>query len=159
MRIKNSSVILCFFFFILTSCLSKKDILPNSILGYKITKKLTGDEAKSFVNKLHNQEVASIKNEIAFYENGSQKAVIYITHYNNEHTAASEENKMTQKISPQNSVFVGGEYLKINKFEVYRCFGMGQTHFVFSLDTKLFWISVDTMDANDFLKLYLSNIQ
>jgi len=153
---KTVSVIV---FLLFVACSSKAEFLPGRILEYSLNEKLSGEKAKSFVNKLHYQEVASLKNEIGFYSKGNQKAIIYVTYYNDAQTAVSEENKMTQKISPQNSVFMGGEYLNIHDFEVYRCFGLGQTHFVFSHDSELFWISVDTMDANDFLKQYFSLLQ
>jgi hypothetical protein len=66
---------------------------------------------------------------------------------------------MTEKISPENSVFIGGEYLDIEGKQVYRCFGMGQTHFVFAHQKELFWISVNTVIGKDVLTAYLDYIK
>lgn len=63
---------------------------------------------------------------------------------------------MTEKISPENSVFVGGQTIDIDGKQVYRCFGMGQTHFVFAHKKQLIWISVNTVVANEFLSEYLN---
>ena len=66
---------------------------------------------------------------------------------------------MVEKISPENSVFIYGGQVKDNDIVAYRYFGMGQTHFVFRYEKKLFWISVDTMIAKEFLKSYIKYLQ
>ena len=140
----------------LVGCTSQKDLLPGEFLGLSLQKKLEGAEAVEFVDRMHFQKVASVKNEIGFYAGEKGKATIYITHYKDPETAAVEEKKMTEKISPENSVFIMGERKEIDGKPIYRCFGMGQTHYVFSDREQLFWISVETLMAESFLRSYLS---
>lgn len=125
------------------------------ILRSGAPKKLAGREATEFINNLHFQAVAAEKNEIGFYEGESGPAIIYVSYYTSNETAAAEGKRMSEKISPENSVFIGGEYLEVSGKAVYRCFGMGQTHFVFTHQKALFWMSVNTMKAKAILAAYL----
>jgi hypothetical protein len=59
-------------------------------------------------------------------------------------TSHSEYVKMVNKISPENSVFINPEFVDIGGKDIYRCFGMGQSHYVFANGKELYWISVDT---------------
>jgi hypothetical protein len=139
----------------LAGCTSQKDFLPDEFLGLSLHKKLEGAKAVEFVDRMHLQRVASVKNEIGFYVGEKGKATIYVTHYGDPEAAATEEKKMTDKISPENSVFIMGEHKEVDGKPVYRCFGMGQTHYVFSDREQLFWISVETLMADSFLRAYL----
>ncbi|NIR49502.1 hypothetical protein GWO43_13465 [candidate division KSB1 bacterium] len=153
---KRHPVYLFTAFLLILYCSSEKtELLPQELSGLKLSRTMNGQEAKNFVNRLHFQEVAASKNEIGFYEEDKKSAIIYISHYETAEQAETEERKMTDKISPQNSVFVGGKYLDVNGKQVYRCFGMGQIHFVFSHKRQLFWISVDTLMGKEFLSAYL----
>lgn len=136
-------------------CSSREPFLPQEFYGLALQKKLAGREAAEFVNNLHFQAVAAEKNDIGFYEGERGPAIIYISYYTSHETAAAEGKRMSEKISPENSLFIGGEYLEVSGKRVYRCFGMGQTHFVFTHQKALFWISVDTIKAKDILSAYL----
>jgi len=140
----------------LFSCSLNSKYLPEDFFGLRLTKKLTGKEAKEFVNNLHFQNVTNLENEIGFYEGKAGNAIIYITHYNTKETTKINYKKMVKKISPENSVFVKPEYLKLGGIEIYRCFGIGQSHYVFPYNKELFWISVDTYFGKKFVKEYLS---
>lgn len=144
--------------FLFFACSTSEDLLPENFLGLELKQKLTGIEAKEFVDKLHFNEVTPENNSIGFYEGETGSAIIYITFYETEEIANSELIKMTGKISPKNSVFINSEYIKINDKEVYRCFGMGQSHYVFSNRKELFWVSVDTHFGKKFVEDYLSII-
>jgi hypothetical protein len=147
--------------FILTAagCSPSKDYLPETLGDQTLSKRITGEEAKEFVDNLHFQKVAAERNEIGFYEGERGPATIYITYYGSSDNAEADYQKMTEKISPENSVFIGGEYLDIEGKQVYRCFGMGQTHFVFAHQKELFWISVNTVIGKDVLTAYLDYIK
>ncbi|MGD9489675.1 MAG: hypothetical protein AB7W47_16765 [Calditrichaceae bacterium] len=152
----TGGIVLIFLIFSLFSCAGEKDLIPAEISGLKLEKKLTGDEARAFVDNLHFQAVAPSENEIGFYEGGETPGMLYITHYSTNDTADYYFLKMTEKISPENSVFIRGEFMDVDGHNIYRCFGMGQTHFVFAKDRHLIWLSVDTIRGKDILSEYLS---
>jgi hypothetical protein len=153
-RFKQKRFLLTVIFLI--SCSPNKNYIPEDFFGLQLTKRLSGRDAKEFVNNLHFQTVTDLENEIGFYGGKAGNVIIYITHYNTKETAKSNYKKMVMKISPENSVFVKPEYLKIGGIEIYRCFGMGQSHYVFPYNKELFWISVDTHFGKRFVEEYLS---
>ena len=144
------------FFF---GCTQEKPILPEKIFTLTLKKQLTGEEAKAFVDNLHFKEVTPENNAIGFYEGEKGKAIIYVTHYKDAKQAREEGQRMIEKIDQGNPVFFMGDSLFVNEMPVYRCFGMGETHFIFSRDNHLFWISSGTMFAQKFLSAYLEYIK
>jgi hypothetical protein len=143
----------------LISCSLNSNYLPEELFGLQLTKKLTGKDAKEFVNNLHFQSVTDLENEIGFYDEKAGSAIIYITHYNSKETAKSDYKKMVRKISPENSMFIKPEYFQLKGMEIFRCFGMGQSHYVFHYNKELFWISVDTHFGKKFVEEYLNHIK
>ena len=138
------------------SCSSPHEYLPPEISGLSLTQKIKGKEAGEYVNRLHFNKVASDKNQIGFYEGTTGKAVIYVTEYMSGEAAVNDYYKMTKKISPGNSIFIGGEFIKLEKRNMYRCYGMGQSHYVFTEDNALFWVSAELQVGEDFVKDYVS---
>lgn len=144
---------------LVTSCSKEPDIFPENFFNLKLTQKMTGDEAASFVNRLHFNSVTSEKNEIGFYKGNKGNAIVYVTFYENEKSALDNFEKMTQRISPENSVFVQSSFMEVYGKRIYRTFGLGQTHYVFTSRNKLFWISAETVWASDFLKQYIDYLE
>lgn len=139
---------------ILSSCAKRKDFLPERIESLTLVKTLRGDEAKNFLNKLHFQKVTDYKNEIGFYENESFSATIYITHYPKAEYAQNDFERMIKKISPANSVFSNPTQFVYRNNRIMKYLGLGQVHFVFAYQKKLYWISVDSQISDDFFKSY-----
>ena len=155
--LKPNHILLIVIFLI--SCSINSNYLPEDFFGLQLTRKLSGNDAKDFVNKLHFQNVTDLENEIGFYSGKAGEAIIYITHYKTKESSISNYKKMVKKISPENSVFIKPEYLKLGGMEIYRCFGMGQSHYVFHYNKELFWISVDTHFGKKFVEEYLNHIK
>lgn len=149
-------ILISFWLLFQIGCSKKNDSLPDSISNLILTKKVSGDEAKDYINKLHFQPVTETENEIGFYKGEKGEAVIYITHYKNSIDPKADYEKMTKKISPENSVFIYPSFFELNGRKIYKCFGMGMTHYVFYHDSELFWISVDTHISEIFLSDYLN---
>lgn len=139
----------------LQNCSDKVEYLPDSFFGLSLTEKLSGKDAAEFVNRLHFGNVAAKSNEIGFYESNIGRATIYVSFYANSEAAKQNLDLMIEKISPQNSVFTGGESFELNDTRVYRYSGMGQTHFIFFFDNALFWLSGEVRWAEKFLQEYL----
>ena len=144
---------------IVSACSEKKDPLPEEFYGFKLMNKMTGDEAKKFVDQLHFNEVAPQKNEIGFYESPAGKLIIYITYYDDNVKSLAEYDKMIDKISPDNSVFYDPSIIKINQKDIYRCYGMGQVHYVFASGKELYWVSIDPQFGEKFIAEYLNHIK
>ncbi len=140
---------------LLTSCSLNTEFLPDEFQGLRLTKKLTGDAAKSFINKLHHKSVTDIGNEIGFYKGNITRAAIYVTRYEKLQDARRYFGEMTKKIIEEKTPFINPEFINFKGLKVFRTFGMGQTHYVFIYDKNLFWLSVDTYISKKFLEEYL----
>jgi hypothetical protein len=132
--------------------------MPREISGFSLSQKLTGKEAADFLNKLHLQKVTDEQSEIGFYKGKSGDAVIYLTYYSSAEEASEYEKRMTDKITNENTPFIMGAYENIGGRRIFRTFGMGQTHFVFSDGNVLIWLSFETSGAIELLNEYLSNL-
>lgn len=143
--------------YILISCTINEDPLPEKLYGFKLVNKLTGEDAKKFVDQLHFNKVASQKNEIGFYESPAGKLIIYVTYYDDDDKPKSEYEKMINKISPENSVFYDPTIIQINQNKIYRCYGMNQVHYVFFSGKELYWVSVDPGFGDKFIVEYVNH--
>lgn len=150
-------VVWCIIIFV--SCSEQKEILPDKVDELSLVKTLSGDIAKNYINKLHFQPVTENENLIGHYENLSGNAIVYVTIYKSDREAQNDFDKMTKKISPENSVFIYPEFFNYENNKIYKCFGMGMTHFVFSFNKKLYWISVDTHIAKTFFEKFYQAIK
>ena len=143
---------------IFQACSTKKNYLPDNFSNLVLKKKLTGAAAKSFVNNIHLENVAARENEVGFYEDILGIAIIYVSHYSEVNLAISQYKKMIDRLIPDDSLFNEGTFVKVENKEVYKCFGGGQTHFIFTHETSLFWVSVNRHAGDEFIKNYITYI-
>lgn len=156
-KIFNAKNLLIFFSIITLSttfhaCSKKKEFLPEKVGDMILVKTIKGEEAKKSINELHFQPVTENENLIGYYENLSGQAIVYVTIYQNNLDAVKDFERMTRKISPENSVFVYPQFFDFENNKIYKCFGMGMSHYVFALKKNLYWISVDTHLAKNFFE-------
>lgn len=149
-RLISISIIVILFF----SCSQHKNNLPENLFGLKLLQKYTGETAKDLVDRLHQQNIVTEKNEIAFYGGEIGNATIYISYYKNENSAHQDYIKMTEKILSTNSIFSKGNYFNKNGKYVFNCIGLAQIHYVFAHENLLFWISVDPNISEKFFERY-----
>ena len=162
MRKSRFVVALALFGFVLPALLFGQEqnpvsLLPDSLPGYKLHRTLSGAEAQDLVNKLHQKEVARSESEIGVYRGEKDAMMIYITYYPKAKEAEAEYKRMTEKITATPEAgFIMGETLNFDGKQVYRCFGQGKTHFVFTHDKALLWVTVNTLQGSKVMKAYLA---
>jgi hypothetical protein len=139
---------------ILSGCSKNINPLPKEIYGLKMDKKLSGKEANEFLSRMHSEEVGSTKNEIGFYSGDHGGATIYISFFEDKLQAQAEEKKMTDDISGGKSVFTNGVVFYIDGHKIFKCSGYSQTHFIFSKENNLYWLTADTEISRKFLSAY-----
>jgi hypothetical protein len=117
--------------------------LPVRLGPLKLADHLQGREAQSFLNNLHDKEIAPKNSVMGRYREGNDKASLYISIYASQSLAAEASNRMTRLISAGNKVFTHYRQLSKGKTAVGRCEGLGQTHFFFQHRNKVYWLSAD----------------
>jgi hypothetical protein len=150
--------LLLLFSIINSSCSVKEDLFPEKIGQIKLNKLISGEDALRLVNQMHLQNVTSEETKIGFYSSGKGKAIIYVTDYKNYADAETGADQMIQKINTSKTPFIRGKLITVENKKIFRTFGMGMTHFIFTDENNLIWISVSTHLGKDFLKAYLGLI-
>lgn len=140
---------------ILTGCSKQKDPLPKEILSLALDKKLVGKDARDFLSRMHSGDVSSDTNEIGFYSGAQGGATIYVSFFEDKKIAQAEEKRMTDKISRGNSAFTNGDVFYFDGLKIYKCFGYSQSHFIFSKEANLYWLTADSDIDRRFLSDYL----
>lgn len=135
-------------------CSQLKNPLPDKVNNLQLVKLIEGEEAKQYINKLHFQPVTDNENFIAFYKDLSGSAIVYLTLYPDIERALNDFQKMTKKISPENSVFTSPEFFTYRGEVIYKCLGMGMVHYVFVKNKSLYWVSEDFHLADSFFKSF-----
>ena len=106
-------------------------------------------------SRMHSGDVSSAKNEIGFYSGDRGGATIYVSFFEDKKIAQAEEKKMTDKISLGNSAFTDGDVFYFDGLKIYKCSGYSQSHFIFSKETNLYWLTADLEIDRKFLSEYL----
>lgn len=150
----NISVFLISISLLFIQCSQSKNPLPDKVNNLQLVKLTEGEDAKQYINKLHFQPVTENENFIGFYEDLSGNAIVYLTLYPDKEKALNDFQKMTKKISPENSVFTSPEFFTYRGEVIYKCMGMGMLHYVFVKNKSLYWVSVDFHMADSFFKSF-----
>ena len=145
-------------FLLLSGCSTKQDFLPESNAGLELYKSYTGKEAKNMLDKLHFLDVADGDSKIGFYRSSRGSASVYATIFADGKKAESKFEDMKNKISGGNSIYNSGKMIELNSINIFRCKGLGQTHYTFAVGNTMVWISCDDDPAPEFLQDYLNKI-
>lgn len=142
-----------------TGCSKEQDPLPAEFESLTLDKKLTGKEAKDFLLRMHQGVVGSDKNEIGFYSGSEGGATIYISYFDDKFIAQDEFKRMTDKIAGGNTEFTNGDVFYIDGLKIYKCLGYSQSHFIFSLENRLFWLTSETSIIRKLISDYLDYLK
>ncbi len=144
---------------VFSGCALNNEKLPSSIEGIKLHKKMTGQGAVNLINMMHAEKVAAIDNEIGSYIGKQGSAVIYVSRFKDKSIASGEKLKMIKAILTKSTPFTVGGKLKLNGINIYRLLGIGQSHFLFSKNSYLFWVSTDNLNGEKFIKAYIKYLE
>jgi len=123
------------------------DGLPSRLGELALMQERSGDAAQQMIDRLHGKSVTPSENVIGTYSGTSGDAVLYLSVYAGREEAVMAERKMADRIREGNSVFGELEQISIADHPVAYCKGMGQVHYFFSADTKVYWLAIDVAAA------------
>ena len=117
--------------------------LPGSLGLLKLTTRLQGKEAQSFLDNLHDKNIAPVNSLIGKYRWGKSQAFLFISIYTSDFLASAVNKKMSSLSSRGNQPFSDYSQLERRSTSISRCTGLGQTHFFFKHLNGVYWLSVD----------------
>ena len=136
---------------LLTQLQTRTDGVPSEIGSLKLVRSLQGKEAQSFLDRLHEKEVAPKTSLMGQYSLNAYHATLYVSVYETQARAADASRRMTARIKAGNQEFRHYEEIAIRGSVIGRCLGFSQVHFLFPFRGRVFWLAVDPPAATESL--------
>ena len=126
---------------------TRTDGVPSDIGPLKLVRSLQGKEAQSFLDRLHEKEVAPKTSLMGQYSSNAYHATLYVSVYETPALAAVASRRMAARIKSGNPVFPHYSETTIRGLTISRCLGLGQVHMFFLLRDSVYWLAVDPFIA------------
>ena len=155
---KKCVIVLLFVFtqtFFLTSCSKSFASLPQNI-GFM--EKYSDNMTDCLVNyaPFVNAEETKVINETAYYLGEKGDAHILLKNYLSEDESIIAMNKLIKHCTSDSSGFIKHDTFDIEGIPVFRSFGKGRTHYLYSKSGECVYISASTTIASSFLSEYIT---
>jgi hypothetical protein len=112
--------------------------------GLKRLELVEGEEALKEINQLHGKTIQAKRGFIARYENGHEKATIWVSEAASQDAARDQVSVMLDKMkSNPRSPFLNYRTLDGQESPVVAFDGLGQTHYIFREGNWVYWIGTD----------------
>jgi hypothetical protein len=137
---------------------NRPNSLPAGLGALKLVRSMTGEEARSFLNRLHAKADAPKSSLAGEYSAMDNQATLYISVYKIPSDASAASRQMAARIKAGNPVF--GHYEETNNrgLKISRCLGLGQVHFFFRYRERLLWLAVDPPAASQALDALINAV-
>lgn len=117
--------------------------IPTSFAGLTLMKKITGGEAREYINKLHGKGVTPQGNVVGLYSGEEGNATLYVSLFGSQDEASEVDKRMRALLERGHPIFGHYRLLEIDGNEVSFCLGQDQVHYFLSAGDKVFWLEVD----------------
>ncbi len=133
--------------------------IPDSLGSLQRTEVITGQEAQSYIDRLHGKGVTPEANFIARYTSEDSEATFFISQYREKTDASEAESKMVTLIRNGHPVFGHYREMMMKGKTIRLCLGMGQAHFFFAHHDRVYWLSVDMPVAQSALESLVQTLE
>ncbi len=120
-----------------------KTFIPERILSVPLSQLISGKEAAKIVSRMHGKDVAPKATVIGVYGAERETAVIYISQFPSDSKARRYLRKMCRSMGKGSSGFGHHVDFKVDTMDVHFAVGMGQIHYFYALEDRLYWLAVD----------------
>ncbi|NOX36773.1 MAG: hypothetical protein GXO78_04470 [Calditrichaeota bacterium] len=131
---------------ILLACNPASDLepyVPASILSVPLQQLISGKEAAKIVSRMHGKDVAPKETVIGIYGENREVAIIYISQFPTDGKARRYLRKMCRRMGKGSSGFGHHVDFKVDTLDVHFAVGMGQIHYFYAIEDRLYWLAVD----------------
>jgi hypothetical protein len=117
--------------------------VPDSLGPLKLAQAISGGDARLVVDRMHGHGVTPAENVVGTYRGEDGAATIYISYYPTPDSASSASDAMARRIEAGSSPFGHFRVYEMGTSPVFMCIGLGQVHFFFACQNRLYWLSAD----------------
>ncbi len=126
---------------------------PSELAGLDVTEVRTGAAAQAVVSRLHGGSVSGQEDGVVYYGpgRGGPQATVYVSAFADTGSAADAFRRMDEGIARGGTPFHHRVVNIRSGREVVLTMGLGQTHYYFQDDNRVFWLSAVPERAQDAL--------
>lgn len=119
---------------------------------------MEGEEALSALGELHRGTVGVTWAAMAHYEKGRAQAMVWVGGVETAQFAQELVARMTSGLQRGGTPFVGLRTLVLGGRTVFSVSGLGQTHYYFTSDRTVIWVSADPEAEEEILEAVLQAV-
>lgn len=120
--------------------------LPKSLAKLPLNTVTYGPDAVNEITRLHGKKFAIITGAMGMYGNDNQ-ATLWVADFATVSTADQAIDAMREKIASTDSPFTPTDQKQVDGRTLYQLDGMGQKHIYFQSDSKVIWLAVNSVIA------------
>jgi hypothetical protein len=118
--------------------------LPATLADMQLKKTISGIEANKMIFGMHGKATGPNSNSlIGYYGAEEPKNALYLTAFQNKDWAQQALDKMVEKMANSSFGFSLPQSEKHGSDVIYRCSGMGLSHFFYRHENLLLWLQVE----------------
>src|SRR3989338_6388163 len=122
---------------------TKLSFVPSSICSLNLQEVISGSQAQQILNAMHDKSVTPASSQIGRYRGTEGEAALYVSAYGSVSEASEAGLKMRRRIDDGNTIFSHVREVSLGGKNITMCLGLGQAHYFFSEDERLYWLAVD----------------
>jgi hypothetical protein len=147
--------------FLLAPFLLAADSLPKTIGPLTLERVQSGEEARTYINRLHGKAITFKEGYIGLYNGRKETGKLWVSVYGNLEEAARGVERMAKgvKMSDGRGPFWHFQEKEIERMPVYFAVGLGQTHYFFRKGVMVVWLAVDTSAAEEAIRDLVKKIR
>ncbi len=139
---------------VLNAC-GKKDVFPPSVGSLQKYDDINGDCLNSFEQFIYNDQEKT-NSETAYYSGDRGDVRILVKTYRSADAAEKAYKSLVRHFETLPETYVNQERVFKSDIKVWRCYGQGRTHYIYTRDLECVYISAATTVATTFLSDYFA---
>jgi hypothetical protein len=125
--------------------------VPKILGTLSLAQAVSGSDARILVNKMHGRTVTPQDNVVGTYTGEEGSAKLYVSTYPSADSARNVARAMARRIESGIPPFEHFRTYEEGRDPVFMCLGLGQAHFFFVCNERLYWLASDIGVAEDAL--------
>lgn len=116
--------------------------VPQNLGQLELVGKITGDNARSEIGKLHGKGIEMVDGYIAEYSHNQSRVTVWVAEASSEVGASGLLKQMVDRIGAENQAFRNLRAISVGGREVYTADGKGGDHYFYASDNKVIWLAI-----------------
>jgi hypothetical protein len=117
--------------------------MPKLLGTLSLAQSVAGSDARVLVNKMHGRAITPQDNVVGTYKGDDGSATLYVSYYPSADSARNVARAMAHRIEAGIGPYEHFRTFAEGRDPVFMCLGLGQAHFFFVCNDRLYWLASD----------------